>query len=130
MTDIRRGDILAAEYSAGSTDGTGHVAIVESIRPRNADDPVGPSLPDTNQYIVRVIDSSQNTHANDTRTDTHTTGIGSGELRLYEKISTGEIAGWSWSTAATSQAFTQTLRHMVAGRLLVSILFTSPSAMP
>jgi hypothetical protein len=124
VADIRRGDILAAKYSLNSTDGTGHVAIVDSIRPRAFTDPLGESLPGTSQWIVRVVDSSRNTHSHDTRTNTDTNGIGSGELRLYESDSTGELAGWSWSTAAGSDAYTSS-QPMVVGRLLVSLALTT-----
>lgn len=116
VDDIHRGDILAAEYPPESSV-TGHVATVVSIRPSGPDDPVGPPLLQTRQYIVNVIDSSDSLHGNDSRQVTDTSGIGRGDMRLYAHLSTGRIVAWCWSTT-TTEVRHQADQHMVAGRLV------------
>ena len=122
---IQPGDILAAEYSnsspASSGDVTGHAMLVESIHIKAAGEDGGPSLLGTVQYIVSVIDSSSGIHGmDDTRNvspwGNGNSGIGQGTIVLYRDLLTGVFSGWTWSVNA-SVVYTQSQRHMVAGRL-------------
>ena len=120
VEDIQPGDILAAEYSnsdpSTSGDVSGHVMLVDSIRPKAASEAGGPSLLYTQQYIVTVIDSSSGKHSSDTRLTYGNTGFGKGTLVLYRQFLNGSIYAWTWSVG-TSTAYLMVDRPMVAGRL-------------
>lgn len=114
---ILPGDIIAIKYPAGSSV-TGHTMIVRSVAyARNATSPV---IPNTFQYEVQVIDSSQTGHGpTDTRRNSDGTfnqGAGIGVFRLYAN-SYAELVGYSWSTYSTSVFNDINTRPILVGRL-------------
>ena len=117
--DIQKGDILAVEYNEEDAKATGHVMMADNIaKLRTATDPI---IANTQQYEIKIIDSSKTGHGSgDTRfiaTDTWDSGVGLGKLRLYAD-NAGTLVGYTWSTAKTSVYYNlQSSRHMVIGRL-------------
>jgi hypothetical protein len=117
--DIQVGDILAAEYSAGSgrsADSTGHVMIVNAAARAPIGTEAGAAVANTQQWVVEVIDSSSSAHGNDTRRTLGNTGLGRGSILIYETLGSGLIHGWTWGLG-NNTVYTQTQRNLVAGVL-------------
>jgi hypothetical protein len=124
VEDIEPGDFLAIKYTDGhvSRNGvvdTGHIMLVaEKPQEIHEHDPI---VPDTEQYLVVVIDSSASGHGpRDTRhraDGSFTGGIGRGEFRIYAN-SEGGIVGYAWSDGSKSEYECSPSRDLVAGRLL------------
>jgi hypothetical protein len=117
VSRVAPGDIVAIRYPEGGAV-TGHVAIVASAAaPRAATAPI---VPDTRQYEVTVIDSSQSAHGPaDTRRrpdGTTRAGAGRGALRLYGDAH-DQLVGYAWSTYPSSIFHSLSARHIVVGRL-------------
>lgn len=145
LTNIRQakpGDIISIHYS-GTT--SGHTAILLEL---DLDDPMAypanganlaPELAGTHYYRMRVIDSSNSPHSNDTREfelpndddemiDYEITGLGTGDMGIFLDLS-GNIIGYTWSlpnsdygtqgwiNGINSRLKLQNDRHMVFGRL-------------
>ena len=128
VEDVRVGDIVVSMYDEAldpSTD-TGHVMIVVNATKRSSN--TAPLVTETDQWEVWVTDSSASFHGPlDTRAPPSTEGgIGAGVMRLYASttqnsttLTSGEIAGWSWSTVSASTYYGQSsTRPVVVGRLI------------
>jgi hypothetical protein len=89
--------ILVSKYPEGSTP-TGHVMLMGSFA-INSDTVV---IPGTAQKVVKVFDSTQTPHWDDTRTDAEANGaddagMGSGFIRLHvSTTSPKRIVAWQW----------------------------------
>ncbi|MBK8816253.1 MAG: hypothetical protein IPN42_12495 [Methylococcaceae bacterium] len=117
IDEIIPGDIIAIKYPTGSTV-TGHTMIVRSVAtPRIAKSPI---VPNTYQYEIQVIDSSQTGHGpTDTRMKpdgSFDPGAGIGVLRLYVN-SSAALVGYAWSTYSTSTFYDTSSRPIALGRL-------------
>lgn len=117
VNDIQAGDIIAVKYPAGLSS-TGHVMMARGKAvARNATSPL---VRNTVQYEIQIIDSSQSGHGPfDTRLQADgswDTGVGMGIFRLYADM-TGNIQGYTWSTYSNSVYYSQSIRHLVVGRL-------------
>lgn len=123
---IGRGDLIAIKYMpcAGSS-ATGHIAIALGPAIQRPVD-TAPLVPNTVQYALPIVDSSNSDHFAkefpDTRTDTLgnriTNGAGIGWMRLYRNISSGEIQGYTWSMQHSSIYHeSQGCRALAVGRL-------------
>jgi hypothetical protein len=118
---VDAGDILAIEYQEGGTS-SGHTAIVAgpAVLRMTA---TAPFVPNTTQYEVPVLDSSQSGHGpNDTRRNpdgSWHTGAGLGTMRLYADDD-GLIVGYTWSTYSVSVYYPQSERNLVVGRIRCS----------
>ncbi|HEY0136859.1 MAG TPA: hypothetical protein VGB85_22410 [Nannocystis sp.] len=133
ISDIKPGDIIAIEYldedcdnlTCGDFSGcntTGHVAIVlEAPTPRYETSPL---IKGTEQYSVRIIDSSATPHGiNDTRYQADKyewddQGVGRGRMRLYVDADDPDqpIVGYTWSTSVGSTYYPYYKRDLVIGR--------------
>lgn len=117
VDEIRPGDVIAIKYPDGSAN-TGHVMLIADFPQKHKSSK--PVVDMTEQWEVKVIDSSQSGHGKtDTRRrvdGTFGSGVGQGSLRLYAAPQ-GNIAGYTWSTAANSEYYDQAQRHLVIGRL-------------
>ena len=114
---IRPGDIIAIAYPDGSHP-TGHVMIAEGrALPRMSTPPIEPN---TWQFELAVIDSANSGHGrSDTRSRPNgawTTGVGHGNLRLYA-ADDDTVAGYAWSTSASSSYRSSKVRRPAIGRL-------------
>jgi len=127
---IEPGDLLVASYGCASTTcgsngddcpATGHVMIAAGAPVRRSSTRA-PVVEGTFQYDLKVIDSSSSYHGSlDTRYQSEAdgsndTGVGMGWIRLYVIPSTGEIAGYAWSTSSSSTYYDQATRPLVVGR--------------
>ena len=119
LKDAKPGDLLAVKYLA-RTDNTGHVMLVAG--PPKKIDAAKPLIPDTEQWEVPVIDSSESGHGpSDTRhgkgkgSKDHD-GLGEGILRIYTHAD-GSVAGFTWSMLAVSEFKGPKDEHLVVGRL-------------
>jgi hypothetical protein len=119
VQDILPGDLLAVKY-LNRADNTGHVMLAAE-RPLKIS-PKEPLISGTHQWTIAVIDSSESGHG---PTDTRHArgpggkdhdGVGEGVLRVYTD-GEGQIAGFAWSTVATSKFKDPTDEHLVIGRL-------------
>jgi hypothetical protein len=119
VQDVLPGDLLAVKY-LNRTDNTGHVMLVADkpvkIQPKE------PIVPNTQQWTVTIIDSSESGHG---PTDTRHArgaggkdhdGVGEGVLRLYTD-GQGAVAGFTWSSVPTSKFKDPSDEHLVIGRL-------------
>jgi hypothetical protein len=111
------GDYLIVKYPPGHGN-TGHVMLICDIpRARHASRPIEP---DTDQWDVPVIDSSESGHGKlDTRRrddGKFNRGVGQGILRIYTGAD-GKIAGYTWSNESVSVYRSQDEYDMVIGRL-------------
>ena len=119
VADVRPGDLIAIKYLTRH-DNTGHLMLVVDAPRRIA---LSPLMGDDVQWAVVVIDSSESGHGpTDTRhkrgADGHDhPGIGRGVLRIHADAR-GEIAGFSWSTAANSRFIAPGHEHLAIGRLV------------
>lgn len=119
ITQIQKGDIFAIEYNDEDATATGHVMMADDVaKARVASEPV---IANTQQYEIKIIDSSKTGHgASDTRLqadDTWDSGVGRGKLRLYAD-NNGTVVGYAWSTSKSSVYYSlQSTRHLVIGRL-------------
>ncbi|MBI4469270.1 MAG: HYR domain-containing protein [Acidobacteria bacterium] len=108
VNDILPGDIIAIKYPDGSDDDsgdseritgvTGHVMLVAEW-PTFYSTTACPESPEpgTEQYTVKVIDSSSSYHGDFDTRRSNPGGLGLGVFRLYVRGS-GEIVGYTWST--------------------------------
>ncbi len=106
--DIERNDILASTYlPCANSSATGHTMIALSAARRRTVD-TEPIIAGTVQYEVTIADSTSSPRpavdtAKQVYTDTRTTGsvtatgAGISTIRLYKNVTTGEIAGYTWS---------------------------------
>lgn len=124
INDVQPGDIIAIRYVDRSEhdNNTGHCMLV-------ADTPHGltpkPLLVNgTNQYTVRVIDSSKSPHGNDDSRRISDSqeydGLGQGNLRLYAD-NEGNVVGYSWSTQRPKPGFNPLENPVAIGRLTTSL---------
>jgi hypothetical protein len=119
MQDVLPGDFLAIKY-LNRKDNTGHVMLVAN-RPQRSS-PTSPLEPGTAQWKVSVIDSSESGHGpTDTRhkkgaNGKDHTGLGEGVFRIYSDPG-GKIAGFTWSTLASSKYVEPNDEDLVVGRL-------------
>ena len=122
--DIEPGDVLAIKYAPGSHP-TGHVLLAASSPVKRS--PTAPLVPDTVQYELSIIDSSQTGHGpNDTRhyaKGKFHSGVGEGLFRLYANRS-GAIVGYSWSVTKASEFYAPSERDLVIGRLNLQVKAT------
>lgn len=104
---IAPGDILASEYTSGSS--SGHVMIVASITLDSMS--VSTSIPGeatAERWLVEVHDSTSSPHGStDTRYHAESSGaddsgIGNGLIYLYADQASGAIVGWTWSTSSST----------------------------
>jgi hypothetical protein len=91
---VSRGDLIAIIYGDGSSDPTGHTALVNVV-PSVMSTPAKPLLSGTTQYVVGVVDSTSVLHTDDARPTSG--GAGRGTMRLYAD-SAGQLVGYAWST--------------------------------
>jgi hypothetical protein len=121
LSAILPGDVLAIRYPAGGSV-SGHIATVVSAPVLYG--PAAPWVAGTYQYAVTVVDSSNSGHGpTDTRLapgGTWNPGAGIGVMRLYVDAQ-GAVAGHTWSTSTGSTYYGQATRHLVIGRLVVTL---------
>lgn len=119
VKDARPGDLLAVKYFKRK-DNTGHVMLVSGL-PRKME-PKKPLVEGTEQWEVKVIDSSMSGHGT---TDTRHAkgkdgkdheGLGEGVLRIYADKQ-GTVAGFAWSTLNASKFLEPKDEELVIGRL-------------
>ncbi len=119
VQDMRSGDFLAVKY-LNRKDNTGHVMLAASRAQRMAEKE--PIVPDTIQWSVTIIDSSESGHGpSDTRHHQGTggkdrDGLGEGVLRIYSDAA-GKVVGFAWSTLNASKVKDPSDEHLVIGRL-------------
>lgn len=119
ITGIKPGDVIvyvkeeidkrsrngAAKRADALNSGMGHAMLVDEAPVKMK--PVRPIVPDTEQWVVQVLDSTDLPHGfDDTRVDNrnyaaHRTGVGRGPIRLYTDRE-GNIAGFSNSPSPAS----------------------------
>ena len=82
--------------------------------------PTSPVIAGTNQYLVKVIDSSASYHGDsDTRFiyfGVNGQGVGKGTFRLYVNTTTNFISGYTWSDKSSSVYYTPDQRELIVGR--------------
>ncbi|OAI47672.1 hypothetical protein AYO44_09245 [Planctomycetaceae bacterium SCGC AG-212-F19] len=119
IKDAGAGDLVAVKYFHRK-DNTGHVMLV-SGQPRKME-PKKPLVEGTEQWEVKVIDSSTSGHGT---TDTRHAkgkdgkdheGLGEGVLRIYADKQ-GKVAGFAWSTLTASKFVEPKDEELVIGRL-------------
>lgn len=117
VEDIQPGDLIAIKYPRGSGV-TGHMMLANSTATRVAS--TMPIIPETYQYELEVIDSSQTGHGStDTRLKadgSYNQGAGIGVFRLYAN-NTGDIVGYTWSNYRESQYYDLKTRPIIVGRV-------------
>jgi len=118
ISDVRPGDIIAIKYPPDA-DNSGHVMIV-SEKPQRRTKDTEPIVPETEQWEIAVIDSSESGHG---KTDTRRRadgsfgqGVGKGIFRLYCDRQ-GRFTGYSWSKFLNSEYHDQNDRPLAIGRL-------------
>lgn len=122
VSDIQPGDIIAIRYPPDA-DNSGHIMLVaEKPRRRTATEPI---VPDTVQWEITVIDSSESGHG---KTDTRRRsdggfgqGVGKGVFRIYTD-KRGSFVGYAWSDFANSEYRERTDRHLTVGRFARSFV--------
>ncbi|TFZ02518.1 hypothetical protein EZ313_14755 [Ramlibacter henchirensis] len=126
-SDIRRGDIVAIKYLDKTSGGTGHTMIAASA-PVLRTTPTKPLIAGTNQFELRIIDSTSSPHGTgDTRKGTAAdgsdqNGAGLGTMRIYADATSGLITGYTWSLSTGSSYYTanspaEDRRSLVVGRM-------------
>lgn len=109
------GDIIAMKYPSDA-DNTGHVMLVaERPKKRQATAPI---VADTEQWEVRVIDSTMSPHGSDSRRSKdgrNRNGLGTGLFRIYANAA-GEPVGYSWGLSSKSEFRSAQERPIVVGR--------------
>jgi hypothetical protein len=117
LSDALPGDVLAIKYPAGESN-TGHVLLVAAVPQRR--DATKPIVPDTVQWNVAVIDSSESGHGkSDTRrlpSGKYSRGVGQGTFRIYTDPA-GRIVGYAWSDLIESTYRARPTYDIVLGRL-------------
>jgi hypothetical protein len=120
VSAIQPGDFLAVKYITRKGN-TGHIMLVAG-KPKRMD-AKKPIEADTDQWEIRIIDSSESGHGTtDTRHKKGADGkdhkgLGEGVLRLYANAD-GTVAGWTWSTLTISPFLKPADEHLVVGRLI------------
>src|SRR5262249_39615719 len=123
VQDLLPGDFLAVKYFARK-DNTGHVMLVVGRPSRLATKE--PTIADTMQWEVPVIDSSESGHGpTDTRHKRGADGkdhdgLGEGVLRIYSDA-TGSVAGFTWSSQSVSKFKSPADEELVMGRFEVGV---------
>ncbi|RYF75262.1 MAG: hypothetical protein EOO39_07205 [Cytophagaceae bacterium] len=117
--DIQPGDLITLKYvdSAQHDENTGHCLLVDELPKLMTANDI--QLPNTTQYSVRVIDSTEDPHGtSDTRhlsaTDKYT-GLGKGTFRLYADPQ-GNVVGYSWSELKPNAGFDPQENPIAIGR--------------
>ncbi|WP_437955583.1 hypothetical protein WME76_29260 [Sorangium sp. So ce119] len=117
VNSVRAGDIIAIRYPDGGED-SGHVGLIVDFPVPRAAAP--PAVSGTSQYELAIVDSSKSGHgATDTRLNPDGSwhpGAGVGVMRLYAD-ERGRPVGYTWSTLAASEYFSQSERSLLVGRL-------------
>jgi hypothetical protein len=109
------GDVVAMKYPA-ENDNTGHVMLVAE-RPKKRQ-PTAPIVADTEQWEVRIIDSTTSPHGSDTRRSTegkNRGGLGAGLFRIYADAA-GVPVGYTWGMSTKSEFRSAKERPIVIGR--------------
>lgn len=117
VRQILPGDLVAMEYLPWAGDAghdTGHILLVNAI-PQQRGALSGSGL---QQWSVEVIDCSHGHGKKDTRfrLGKYWPGIGKGFFALYSKPS-GQLVGYSWTTASRSVFYGENKRPLAVGRL-------------
>jgi hypothetical protein len=106
---LRGGDVIAwlrAEDSGSKS--TGHVAVVAAQPTRIApSDPIA-AIGGAEEWLVRVIDSTESPHADDARADDHKSGLGEGTIGIILDES-GAAIGFRWKGGVSSEAHATTI---------------------
>jgi hypothetical protein len=119
VAEIRPGDFVAIKYLT-QKENTGHIMLVAEAPRRMVPKP--PLVERTEQWEVKVIDSSHSGHGpTDTRHKRGAggkdhDGLGEGVCRLYSGPD-GTVAGFAWSTFASSAFKPPSEEHIAIGRL-------------
>lgn len=110
------GDFIVIRYLPGTTktDNTGHIMLLNQLPIKINNRP--PSIRNTIQWAVDIIDQSSSHGANDSRYATGKTGLGTGYLRIYTNVN-GNLVGYSWSTGTGSKYVDHSVHPLVIGRL-------------
>ena len=115
LTDTLPGDVIAIKYMDPASNSSGHIAVIDGAPQQIT--ALNPIVPNTKQWSVRIIDSTENPHgAGDSRQSASGsfTGIGTGTMRIYTDLN-NTIVGYSWSVSKYSTLFQQQ-RDLVVGR--------------
>jgi len=124
--NIQRGDLVAINYlPCANKDSTGHMMMAMSAAVKRSVD-TAPIIPGTEQYELSISDSSSSNHQasdalgnpyNDTRGE-NGSGAGTGTIRLYKNVQTGQITGYTWSMSSASVYYSiDSCRVIAVGRL-------------
>lgn len=117
FADALPGDVLAIKYPAGETN-SGHILIIAG--PPQRREATKPMIPDTTQWNVPVVDSSESGHGkSDTRrlpSGKFGRGVGQGIFRIYTDAN-GRIVGYAWSDLIESVYRARPTWDIVLGRL-------------
>lgn len=120
VSDMKPGDLIALNYidAAEHDENTGHCLLVDELPKAITAKDI--ELPNTTQYSIRVIDSTEDPHGSgDTRhlsaTDKYT-GLGKGTFRIYAD-GQGKLVGYSWSDQKPKAGFDPQENPIVVGRL-------------
>ncbi|GAB3735233.1 hypothetical protein [Spirosoma lituiforme] len=119
VSDIQPGDLITLKYvdSGKHDENTGHCLLVDELPKLMTAKDI--QLPNTTQYSVRVIDSTEDPHGtSDTRhlsaTDKYT-GLGKGTFRLYADQQ-GKLVAYSWSELKPNAGFNPQENPIAVGR--------------
>ncbi|MEV7808911.1 hypothetical protein AB0O28_38765 [Microbispora sp. NPDC088329] len=121
VASLAPGDIIAIKYEAGASGGSGHTPVVRSV----AGTVVTDSDPNTTEYVVEVVDSTNTPHGTAPVADGHVdsrssgsteySGVGYGFMVLYADAN-GDFYGYRWGTNE-STFHPVTIRPIVAARV-------------
>jgi hypothetical protein len=123
--DIQVGDLLVINNTTGIA-GTysGHTVMITALPTVRAS--TNPIVAGTTQWLLPITDSTTSPHGcTDTRYNglaclpaNFSAGAGEGDMRIYTDTATGDLRGYTWSTASsTTSYFSPAVRPYRVGRL-------------
>lgn len=109
VAGLRAGDVVAWLRAADSeSKSTGHVAIVSSPPTCIARDEATSAIGGVEEWLVRVVDSTEFPHADDSREEAHAKGLGEGTIGLVVDES-GAPVGYRWKGGVSRKAHATTI---------------------
>jgi hypothetical protein len=106
---LRPGDVIAwVRAEDAETKSTGHVAIVAAPPTCIAQSEPIAAVGGAQEWLVRVIDSTESPHADDARAGDHASGLGEGTIGLVVDA-TGAPIGYRWKGGVSAKAHATTI---------------------
>lgn len=117
LKNVSIGDFIAIRFPphTSMSDDTGHIMMINDLPKKISNHPF---IPNTQQWSINIIDQSSAHGSNDTRYANKSTGLGSGNFRIYTNES-GNFQGYCWSTDSGSKYIDQNIHPFVIGRLIL-----------